>query len=194
MVAFTCGEDDHPANPVYALGGVKDLLTFLGIPLDSEHTKDTPRRIVKAWDEFFRVGKEDVKFTTFSTDARDMVVIKDIHFYSVCAHHMLPFFGTACIGYIPDHKMAGLSKLARTVNFFSHRMQVQEELTSQIAEFLVEKLETQDIAVVLKCEHLCMSMRGANSPGHQTTTAAMRGAFIEEARVRAEFYSLMEGK
>ena len=190
VVAFIINENDHPANSFYALEGVKHLFAYLRIPSDSAHTEDTPARIVRAWDEFFRVGKEEFKFTVFNAESHDMVVEKDIHFYSVCAHHMLPFFGTACIAYIPDKKMAGLSKLVRTVNFFSHRMQVQEELTSQIADYLIENLETEDVAVVLKCEHLCLSMRGAKSPGHNTITAAMRGAFMEDAATRAEFYTL----
>ena len=167
------------------------LLDALGIDLDTEHTQKTPGRIVDAWEEFFQVGRIEPKFTTFSAQSHDMIAVGNIHFYSVCAHHMLPFFGEAWIAYIPNERIAGLSKLVRALNYFSHRMQVQEELTSQVADYLSAKLETEDMAVILKCEHLCMSMRGANTPGHKTTTAALRGDFMANPAVRQEFYNLV---
>lgn len=173
-----------------AIDSVKSLLSHLGVE-ETQHTRETPRRIVKAWEEFFAVGREEPRFTTFKASSQDMVAVGNIHFYSVCSHHMLPFFGKAWIAYIPAERIAGLSKLVRAVNYFSHRMQVQEDLTSQIADYLSAKLETEHVAVVLKCEHLCMSMRGANTPGHVTTTAALRGAFKDTPEVRQELYDLV---
>lgn len=165
------------------------LLESLGISLTSQHTIGTPDRMVGAWLEFFNLGRKEPRFTTFETISTDMVVVRDIHFYSVCAHHMLPFFGTAAVAYIPNGKMAGLSKLARAVNYFSHRPQVQEELTSQVAGYLIAKLNTDHVAIIMECEHLCLSMRGVNSPGHRTTTAALRGGFMDDPMVRTELYS-----
>lgn len=167
------------------------FLQHLGVYVDTEHTRGTPSRVVRAYKDFFKVGEEEPRFTTFKAIAHDMVVVKNIHFYSLCAHHLLPFFGTACIAYIPKRKIVGLSKLARTVSYFSHRLQVQEELTSQIADYLVKKLGTKDVAVLLRCEHLCMSMRGVNSPGHETVTTALRGSFFKDMKVRTEFYSML---
>jgi GTP cyclohydrolase I len=120
-----------------------------------------------------------------------MVIERDIYFHSLCAHHLLPFMGKVHIAYIPRKQIAGLSKLARTVAYFSHRPQVQEDLTSQIAEYLCRKLRTRHVAVIVQAEHLCMSMRGAKSPGHQTTTAALRGGFKRDGKTRAELYALL---
>lgn len=170
------------------------LLDNLGIDLETEHTRETPGRIVDAWEEFFQVGHIEPNFTTFTAQSHDMIAVGNIHFYSVCAHHMLPFFGEAWIAYIPGERIAGLSKLVRALNYFSHRMQVQEELTSQVADYLSAKLDTEHVAVILKCEHLCLSMRGANTPGHITTSAALRGAFMEDVSVKAELYALVGGK
>jgi len=166
------------------------MLDSLGVDMDTQHTKQTPWRLAKAWNEFFEVGREEPRFTTFEAKSHDAVVVGGLHFYSVCAHHMLPFFGYAWIGYIPGKRIAGLSKLVRALNYFSHRMQVQEELTSQLANYLSAKLATEHVGVILKCEHLCMSMRGANTPGHTTTTAALRGGFMDDSAVRAELYAL----
>lgn len=169
---------------------ISDFFGFLGVGIDT-HTKDSPLRITKMYNEFFQTGREEPRFTTFESDSNDMVLIKDIHFYSLCSHHFLPFFGVVHVAYIPDGLIAGLSKIVRVVNYFSHRPQVQEELTSQVADYLVEKLETENVAVIMSCEHLCMSMRGVNSPGHQTITAALRGGFFDDAKVRSELYSML---
>lgn len=173
-----------------AIKAVRELMWCLEVP-ETEHTCNTPTRIVDAYDEFFNRGKEDFTFTTFEAKARDMVLEMDLHFYSLCAHHFLPFFGTVAIAYIPNKRIAGLSKLARTVTMFSHRPQVQEELGAQIVDFLCEKLATPDVAVIIEAEHLCMSMRGANSPGHTTKTATLRGAFMDDRALRGELYALM---
>lgn len=168
----------------------KNLLLSLGVDLDNQHTRRTPERMADALEEFLAVGREEPRFTRFRAESHDMLLESNVRVYSMCAHHILPFFGVAQIAYIPDKWIAGLSKLVRVLDYFSHRLQVQEELTGQIADYLVEHLETESVAVVLRCEHLCLSMRGANAPGHCTTTAALRGGFLDDAKVRAEFYSL----
>ena len=176
----------------YVADAVSTMLQELCVDLESQHTEGTPLRIAKMYNDFFAVGREEPKWTTFESDANDMVVVKDIHFYSLCSHHFLPFFGVAHIAYIPNGRIAGLSKLARTVKYFSHRPQVQEELTTQVADYLAEKLGTENVAVIMSCEHLCMSMRGAESPGHTTTTSALRGAFKSTDKVRAELDAMVQ--
>ena len=176
----------------YARDAMCSVLSILGVNTESEHVKSTPARIVRMYDDFFAVGREEPKWTTFDSDANDMVVVKNIHFYSLCSHHFLPFFGVAHIAYIPNGKIAGLSKLARTVKYFSHRPQVQEELTTQVADYLMEKLGTENVAVIMSCEHLCLSMRGAESPGHTTVTTALRGEFMDSDATRAELYSMLK--
>lgn len=168
------------------------MLDSLDVDMTSEHTIDTPRRIFSMYDDFFAIGREEPKWTTFTTEAQDMVLVKNIHFYSLCSHHFLPFFGVCHIAYIPNGKFAGLSKLARTVKYFSHRPQVQEELTTQVADYLMKKLDTENVAVIMSCEHLCMSMRGAESPGHITTTSALRGEFMDSDATRAEMYAMLQ--
>lgn len=179
------------AARAHAGDAVRSFLITLGVEIDSDHTRDTPNRIIKMYEDFFTIGREKPKWTTFDTEAQDMVVVKNIHFYSLCAHHFLPFFGVCHIAYIPNGKLAGLSKLARTVKYFSHRPQVQEELTTQVADYLMEKLGTENVAVIMSCEHLCVSMRGVESPGHTTITSALRGAFKATGTVRAELYAMV---
>ena len=176
----------------YVADAVHTMLQELCVDLESQHTKGTPLRIAKMYNDFFAVGREEPDWTEFNyITANDMVVVKNITFYSMCSHHFLPFFGFAHIAYIPNGKIAGLSKLARTVKYFSHRPQVQEELTTQVADYLMEKLNTENVAVIMSCEHLCMSMRGAESPGHTTITSALRGGFFDEDRTRAELYAMV---
>ena len=170
---------------------VVNLFKFLGVSMEGPHMEDTPERIVKMYQEFFQVGKEEPNFTTFPSESRDMVIVKDIHFYSLCAHHFLPFFGVAHVAYIPDGEIVGLSKIVRVVDYFSHRPQIQEELTTQVADYLIKKLSAPNVAVIMSCEHMCVSMRGANSPGHQTVTAALRGGFMDDGFTRSELYSLL---
>lgn len=168
---------------------MSDFLRALGVDLEKDkHLEDTPKRIVKMYREMLK-GYDDPEweFTTFDKDKVDeMIVVKDIQFVSLCAHHALTFKGKAHVGYLPDSKIAGLSKLARTVKYFSRRLQVQERLTWDIAEFLQEKLKPLGLGVVMEAEHDCMSVRGVQSPGHMTITSALLGNF-KEAPVKSEF-------
>ena len=148
--------------------------------------------------EVFRGLHEDPRVhmqTKFEVEHRELVLVRDIRFYSMCEHHLLPFYGVAHIGYIPGGhgSVTGLSKLARLADGYARRPQVQERLTSQIADALVDRLDTQAVAVVLECEHMCMTMRGIRKPGSKTTTSAMRGGFKTSAASRAEFLTLIRG-
>lgn len=156
-----------------------------------EHLENTPARFLKMLREL-TTPDGDWNFTTFRTDSDEMVVVQDISFYTLCAHHVIPFFGVAHIAYIPQGKLCGLSKLARTVRAFSASLNVQENLTTNIADYLEDKLEPLGVGVIMEAEHLCMTMRGVKSPGAKTTTSAMRGVFLDpEKGARAEFMSLI---
>lgn len=150
---------------------VRGLLSDLGLDIHDEHLVDTPHRIAKFWRAWLAEGEQTFRFTTFEADETDdMVMTGNIRFYSMCSHHFVPFFGYAHIAYLPNGRLAGLSKLARAVRMFAHRPQVQERLTRQVAEFLNEQLRPDGVSVVMQAEHLCMSMRGVEVPGHQTVT------------------------
>jgi GTP cyclohydrolase I len=162
-------------------------------PENNPHQEDTPRRYVHALREILLPGNE-FKFTTFPNDKSDteMVVVGPIDFHSVCAHHVLPFFGHAWVAYIPKDKLAGLSKLVRAVKWMSKGLWTQEDLTSEIAVYLEERLDPVGVAVVMEGEHLCMTIRGVQSPGTMTTTSELRGAFLKPrpgADPRGEFYN-----
>ncbi|MCS4536111.1 GTP cyclohydrolase I FolE [Corynebacterium sp. HS2168-gen11] len=178
---------------------VYDLLVALGENPEREGLKETPARVVRAYEEIFAglytADPAEVLAKTFSEDHRELVLVKDIPIYSTCEHHLVPFYGKAHIGYIPGEsgKVTGLSKLARLVDMFAKRPQVQERLTSQVADALVERLEAHSVIVVIECEHLCMSMRGVRKPGSKTTTSAVRGGFKRDAASRAEALSLIRG-
>ena len=171
--------------------GVRLILEGIGEDPNREGLLKTPGRVARMYEEVF-AGLEDDPMryfeTTFDEHHEEMVLVKDIPFYSMCEHHLVPFFGHAHIAYIPaaDGKICGLSKLARLVEVFAKRPQVQERLTSQIADTLVEELHPQGVIVVLEAEHLCMSMRGVKKPGTTTTTSAVRGTFKSNATTRAE--------
>ncbi len=161
------------------------------------HMKDTPKRWARSLKEM--TTPQDFKFTTFEHDGdSEMVAVGPIKFYSLCAHHVLPFFGEAFVAYIPKGKVAGLSKLARVVKETSKGLWVQENLTTEIADLLEENLDPIGAAVVMKAEHLCMTMRGVKEPGARTTTSEMRGAFltptIEGANPREEFFGIINGQ
>lgn len=160
-----------------------------------EGLQDTPKRVAKMYAEIFSGYSEDPKnilSTTFNDeDHHEMVIVKDITFYSHCEHHMVPFFGKAHIGYIPNGSVVGISKLARLVECFARRLQIQERLTSQIADSIMEVLHPLGVAVVIEAEHMCMTMRGAKAPGTKTMTAGMRGVFLTEPQIRQEFYQLI---
>lgn len=160
---------------------IKEILTVVDNPT-REGLKDTPRRVARMYDELLK--PQEFNFTTFDANSYDqMIVSKAIPFYSLCEHHMIPFFGYACIGYIPGKQMAGLSKLARAVEYFARHLQVQERMTQDIGNFLLEKLQPQGLGVILIARHLCQEMRGIKKPGIETTTSALFGSMkLESAR------------
>ncbi|MCW4466727.1 GTP cyclohydrolase I FolE [Glutamicibacter sp. MNS18] len=177
---------------------VREILLAIGEDPDRDGLADTPKRVAKAYSEFFGGLKQDPAdhlSTTFDIEHDEMVLVKDIPFYSTCEHHLVPFHGSAHIGYIPGKsgKVTGLSKLARLVEVFARRPQVQERLTTQIVDALVEHLNPAGAIVVVQCEHMCMSMRGVQKPGAKTVTSAVRGQ-LRETATRAEAMSLILGK
>jgi GTP cyclohydrolase I len=151
-----------------------------------EGVADTPRRVAKFWGEF--LAPEPFAFTTFEADGADQMVVQlAIPFYSVCEHHLLPFFGTAAVGYVPRGRVVGLSKLARAVQWHARRPQNQERITEQVADVLVERLDPVGVGVQLRARHLCMEMRGVRAAGVETVTTALRGVFRDDPAARAEF-------
>ena len=188
------GEYDAPRVEA----AVRELLLGVGEDPDREGLRDTPARVARAFAETFaglRQGPEDVLTTTFDLGHDEMILVKDIELYSTCEHHLVPFHGVAHVGYIPgpDGRITGLSKLARLVDVFAKRPQVQERLTSQVADALVEHLRPRGVIVVIECEHLCMSMRGVHKPGSRTVTSAVRGQMRDPA-TRAEAMALVLGR
>ncbi|WP_411734541.1 GTP cyclohydrolase I FolE [Paeniglutamicibacter sp.] len=177
---------------------VREILHAIGEDPDRNGLVETPKRVAKAYAEFFSGLHEnpaDHLSTTFDIEHDELVLVKDIPFYSTCEHHLVPFHGTAHVGYIPgpEGKVTGLSKLARLVEVFARRPQVQERLTTQIVDALMEHLSPRGAMVVIECEHMCMSMRGVRKPGAKTVTSAVRGQLREPA-TRAEAMSLILGK
>ncbi len=178
---------------------VRELLIGIGENVDRDGLKDTPARVARAYAEQFGglyTDPDEVLATVFAENHSEMVLVRDIPMYSTCEHHLVPFFGSAHVGYIPgrDGKVTGLSKLARVVEGYSKRPQVQERLTTQVAEALVKRLEPTGVIVVIEAEHLCMAMRGIRKPGAITTTSAVRGIFQTRASTRAEAMSLITGR
>jgi GTP cyclohydrolase I len=173
-----------------AEGAVRDLLLALGHDPESEHLGDTPSRVARAYAELLTPRPFDL--TTFPNDEAydELVLARDIPFQSLCEHHLLPFHGVAHVGYIPDGRILGLSKLARVVELFARGLQVQERLTSQVAGWLEEHLLPKGVGVVLEAEHLCMSLRGVKATGSTTVTSALRGLVRDDARTRTEFFGL----
>ncbi|WP_246281966.1 GTP cyclohydrolase I FolE [Fodinicola acaciae] len=178
---------------------VREILIAVGEDPERDGLRDTPARVAKSYAEMFAGLTYDpaaALTTTFEAGHQELVLVKDIELYSSCEHHLVPFHGVAHVGYIPnaDGRITGLSKLARLVDGFARRPQVQERLTGQIADAMVERLRPQGAIVVLECEHLCMSMRGIRRPGARTVTSAVRGIFEKSATSRAEAMSLIIGK
>ena len=174
---------------------VHEILIAIGEDPSREGIKETPRRIAEMYAEVFSGMKEDpreVLSVGFEEGHNEMVILKDIPFYSMCEHHLLPFYGMAHIGYIPNGRVVGASKLGRVVEILAKRPQLQERLTTQIADTIVEALQPQGVAVVIEAEHLCMTMRGVKKPGSNIVTSAMRGSFRTRAVTRAEFLSLIK--
>ena len=176
---------------------VRELLVAIGEDPDREGLRDTPARVTRAYAELFsgmRMAAEDVLTTTFDIGHDEMVLVKDIEVWSMCEHHLVPFTGVAHIGYIPseDGRITGLSKLARLVEVYARRPQVQERLTTQVADALTDLLKPRGSIVVFECEHLCMTMRGVRKPGAKTVTSAVHGQMRNQA-TRAEVMSLIIG-
>jgi len=176
-------------------GLVEQMLLRLGEDPERDGLQRTPLRVAKAMD-FLTSGyqtslDEVVNEALFEDDSEEMVIVKDIEFYSLCEHHMLPFFGKAHVGYLPNGKIIGLSKVARLVDLFARRLQVQERLTNQIAQAMMEILDARGVGVVLEGSHFCMMMRGVQKQNSTTITSAMRGVFKDDAQVRKEFMSLV---
>ncbi|MFC6237042.1 GTP cyclohydrolase I FolE [Longivirga aurantiaca] len=180
-----------------AEAAVRELLSAIGEDPERDGLLDTPARVARAYGEMFaglRQTPDEVLSTTFDLGHDEMVLVKDIELYSTCEHHLVPFHGVAHVGYIPgeDGRITGLSKLARLVDVYAKRPQVQERLTTQVADALVRILEPRGVIVVMECEHMCMSMRGIRKPGAKTITSAVRGQ-LRDSATRAEAMSLIVG-
>jgi GTP cyclohydrolase I len=174
---------------------IHEMLTEIGEDPQRQGLKRTPLRVAKALD-FLTSGytmsaEEIIKAALFEEDVREMVIVRDIEFYSLCEHHMLPFFGHAHVGYLPNGRVVGLSKIARVVDVFARRLQVQERLTSQVANALMDHLGAHGVAVVMEASHTCMMMRGVQKQNSTTVSSAMRGTFESDARTRAEFMGFL---
>lgn len=183
----------HPYDQVRAERAIKELLLALGEDPERDGLRETPARVARAMSENFAglwQSPEDVLTTTFDIGHEELVIIKDIDVFSHCEHHLTPFHGLAHIGYIPSGRITGLSKIARLVDLYAQRPQVQERMTSQIADALVEILQPAGVIVVVECEHLCMSMRGVKKTQAKTVTSAVRGA-LRDPTTRAEAISLI---
>jgi len=175
---------------------VREIIAAIGEDPDREGLKKTPERVAKMYAEVFEglyQDPDEVFKTSFSEKYNEMVLLKDIPMQSVCEHHLLPFIGLAHVAYIPNGRIAGLSKLARVVDLFAKRPQVQERLTEQIADFIDSRLETRGVAVVIEATHTCMTIRGVKKPGSRMVTSAMRGNFLDDPRSRHEALALIHG-
>ncbi|MGB8382959.1 MAG: GTP cyclohydrolase I FolE [Dermatophilaceae bacterium] len=186
-----------PVDQARAQAAVRELLIAVGEDPDREGLRDTPARVARSFVEMFAGLDQDpgeLLTRTFAIDHDEMIIVRDIEVYSMCEHHLVPFHGVAHVGYIPcsSGMVTGLSKIARLVDLFARRPQVQEKLTTQIADALVQHLNAQGVIVVVECEHLCMSMRGVRKPGSRTITSAVRGQLRNPA-TRAEAMSLLLG-
>lgn len=174
---------------------VRNILVAIGEDPEREGLVETPDRVARMYEELFEGMHQDpveiVKSVFTEDEHREIVMVRDIPFYSMCEHHLVPFFGKAHVVYLPDGVLTGLSKLARLVDAFAKRPQMQERLTSQIADTLMEAVKPLGVLVVIEAEHLCMSMRGVQKPGSSTTTSAVRGIFASRATTRAEAFALL---
>ncbi len=178
---------------------VTSIIKAIGENPEREGLVDTPKRIAEMYAELFTgLGKNPEEELTvgFEERHREMVIVRDIPFYSMCEHHLLPFYGVAHVGYIPnvDGRVVGLSKLARVVEIVASRPQLQERMTTEIADAIVDGLKPDGVGVIIQAEHLCMIMRGIKKPGSAIVTSALRGTFRRKAETRAEFFSLIQGK
>ncbi len=175
---------------------VKEILFAIGEDPEREGISKTPQRVARMYAEVLAglyQDPDEVFQTSFAEKYNEMVLLKDIPMHSMCEHHLLPFTGLAHVAYIPNGRVAGLSKLARVVDHFAHRLQVQERLTEQIADFIQSRLDTKGVAVVIEATHSCMTIRGVKKPGSRMVTSAMRGVFLADPRSRHEVLSLIHG-
>ena len=174
----------------------REIIAAIGEDPEREGLLGTPERVARMYEELFeglRTDPKDLLGVGFEVGHDEMVILKDIPFYSICEHHFMPFHGVAAVGYIPDGRVIGLSKLARVVDVYARRPQIQEQLTGQIADTLMEALQPDGVAVVIEAEHLCMTQRGVKKPGSRMVTSATRGLFRKNEVTRAEFLSLVRG-
>ena len=175
--------------------GVKLILEGIGEDIHREGLVETPDRIARMYEELAAGYTEDAGVhlkKRFHVDNNDMVMEKNIPFYSFCEHHMLPFYGTAAVAYIPDGEVVGLSKIARTLEVFAKRFQLQERLTAQIADVFMEELKPHGVMVLIEAEHMCMTMRGIKKPGTKTVTVVTRGVFNDDEKLQNQFYRMLE--
>lgn len=175
--------------------GVKLILEGIGEDVEREGLLETPDRIARMYEELAAGYKDDAAKhleKRFHVEQNDMVLEKDIHFYSFCEHHMLPFYGTAAIAYIPNGEVVGLSKIARTLETYAKRFQLQERLTAQVADVFMEELKPQGVMVLIEAEHMCMTMRGIKKPGTKTVTVMTRGVFEGNEALQNQFYRMLE--
>jgi GTP cyclohydrolase I len=194
--------DSSPARGVdrpRIAAAVREILIAIGEDPDREGLRDTPQRVARSYEEIFaglHAEPQDVLTTVFDEQHEEMVIVRDIPLYSTCEHHLVPWHGVAHVGYIPNlnGQITGLSKLARLVDLYAKRPQVQERLTSQVADALVEVLSPRGVIVVVEAEHLCMSMRGVRKPGARTLTSAVRGSLQTSSATRAEAMGLIFGR
>ena len=175
--------------------GVRLILDGIGEDINREGLLETPDRIARMYEELAAGYTDDAAkhlAKRFHVDNNDMVMEKEIPFYSFCEHHMLPFYGTAAIAYIPDGEVVGLSKMARTLEVFAKRLQLQERLTAQIADVFMEELKPHGVMVLIEAEHMCMTMRGIKKPGTKTVTVVTRGVFDGDEKLQNQFYRMLE--
>ena len=173
---------------------VRMLLEGIGEDVNREGLRETPERIARMYEQIFAGMEEDAAThlsKTFAVASNEIVMVKDITFYSICEHHLMPFYGKAHIAYLPDGKVVGLSKLARTVEVYARRPQIQEQMTIQIVEVVMEHLKPQGVMVLLEAEHMCMTMRGVEKPGSRTVTMASRGCFQEKPELQELFFKML---
>jgi GTP cyclohydrolase I len=178
---------------------ITSIIRAIGEDQEREGLKGTPQRVADMYSELFMgLGMDPGEELTvgFEEGHREMVILRDIPFYSMCEHHLLPFYGVVHVGYVPNKsgRVVGGSKLARVVEIFAKRLQIQERMTSQIADAIVDGLKPDGVGVIVQAEHLCMIMRGIKKPGSTIVTSALRGIFRSKAETRAEFFSLLQGK
>lgn len=176
---------------------VREMIEAIGEDPEREGLRETPRRVAEMYGELFSgLGRDprSVLKTFYAEEGEDVVILRDIQFFSLCEHHFLPFFGRAHVGYLPNGAIAGLSKIPRAVEILARRPQVQERLTDQVAESILEALNAHGVAAVIEAEHFCLSMRGVNKPGTKVVTSAVRGDFPNGAATRAELLAMVQGR